>query len=142
MAVSSPCSRIVVIGGLVVAGLQSLAGIAADREPSVTSIRPPKPIAPRSNVLTSEPWNGVPITPLTPGELDQLVAAELRAENISPAARTTDEQFLRRVSLDLTGKLPAPHELADFVADRDPGKRAKVIDKLLRGDAYARHWAK
>src|SRR5947209_4996722 len=42
-----------------------------------------------------------------------------------------DEAFLRRVSLDLTGKLPSPEEVRTFIADRDPQKRAKLIDRLL-----------
>jgi hypothetical protein len=104
-------------------------------------VRPATPITPRSNVLTGEPWTGVPIAKLSPAELDKLLSAELREDHIKPAARTTDEAFLRRVSLDLTGRLPSPQEIADFVRDHDPAKRARLIDKLLAGDAYARHWA-
>jgi hypothetical protein len=107
-----------------------------------SSIRPPGPIVPRSNILSAEPWRGVPIAPLSPAELDKLVAAQLREDNIKPAARTTDEAFLRRVTLDLTGKLPSPTELTDFVTDCDPTKRSRVIDKLLASDAYASHSAK
>src|SRR5207249_3981969 len=55
---------------------------------------------------------------------------------------TTDEQFIRRVSLDLTGKLPPPSEISAFAADTDPAKRARYIDKLLDSDAFARHWAR
>jgi hypothetical protein len=54
---------------------------------------------------------------------------------------TTDETFLRRVSLDLTGKVPTPAELHAFVADPDPHKRAKKIDELLGTEAYAVNWA-
>ena len=71
-----------------------------------------------------------------------MLAAELREDHISPAPRTNDEAFLRRVSLDLTGRLPSPQELTDFVQDRSADKRSKVIDKLLASDAYASHWAK
>ncbi|HEX4591738.1 MAG TPA: DUF1549 domain-containing protein, partial [Gemmataceae bacterium] len=51
------------------------------------------------------------------------------------------EGFIRRVSLDLTGRMPTPREVNDFVKDREPDKRARLIDKLLAGDAYARHRA-
>jgi hypothetical protein len=142
MTVTSPRSRIVALGALAVACLHAVFGTAADRDSAGTSVRPPRPIAPRSNVLTTEPWDGVPIAPLSPAELDGLVAAELREDRLQPAARTTDEQFLRRVSLDLAGHLPTPQELAGFLADRDPAKRSKVIDKLLASDAYAGHRAK
>jgi hypothetical protein len=64
------------------------------------------------------------------------------AGKVTPAPRTTDEQFLRRVRLDLTGELPTPEEVAQFVADNDPHKRARLIDRLLAGDAYTRHWAR
>jgi hypothetical protein len=56
-----------------------------------------------------------------------------------PAA---DETFLRRVSLDLTGKLPDPDEIHRWTAERTPDKRAQLIDKLLHSDAYAVNWAR
>jgi Protein of unknown function (DUF1549)/Protein of unknown function (DUF1553) len=138
--------RMAVLAGIIVAGSYCLPANAADPKSKPTvgdtdGIRPPSPIVPRSNVLTAEPWKGVPIAALTAADLDKLVAAELRTDHIQPAARTTDEAFLRRVTLDLTGKLPTPSELAEFVRDKDPSKRAKVIDKLLASDAYAHHWA-
>lgn len=107
-----------------------------------SSIRPAQPIVPRSNVLTDEPWRGIAIAPLSSGELDELVASELRADKIAPAEKTSDEVFLRRVTLDLTGKLPTAAEIGAFVQDRDPTKRSKVIDKLLDSEAYSKHWAK
>jgi hypothetical protein len=100
------------------------------------------PLAPRSNVLTDEPWHGVTVAPLTPAELDQMVTRELHKIESRTAILTTDAQFLRRVSLDLVGKPPAPQEITDFVADTDPRKRANAIDRLLDSDAYARHRAK
>ncbi len=53
-----------------------------------------------------------------------------------------DGTFLRRVSLDLTGKLPSPKELEDFLADHCPDKRARKIDQLLNSDAYAVNWGR
>jgi hypothetical protein len=53
-----------------------------------------------------------------------------------------DETFLRRVSFDLTGKLPDPDALDRFVIDSSADKRAKVIDQLLASDAYAVNWAR
>ena len=79
--------------------------------------------------------------PLTAGEIDRLVAQELNKAKIKPAPLTTDEQFIRRVWLDLTGSLPMPADVKDFTTTRDPNKRAKLIDRLLSSDEYARHWA-
>ncbi|HEY1377760.1 MAG TPA: DUF1549 domain-containing protein [Gemmataceae bacterium] len=148
MSVTAPRWRIA--GLAVAAGWYTLAANAAAPTPkkapapesASAAVRPPSPIVPRSNVLTAEAWNGVPIMPLSSAELDKLIAAELRDDGIKPAARTSDEAFLRRVSLDLTGRLPGTQELAEFLADRDPAKRSKAIDKLLAGDAFARHWAR
>jgi hypothetical protein len=102
---------------------------------------PLAPPAPRSALLTVEDWQRAPLTPLEPGEIDQLVAHELVEARIEPAPLTTDEQFVRRVTLDLTGELPMPADVDEFVADPDPGKRARVVGKLLDSDKYARHWA-
>ncbi|MFL5342093.1 MAG: DUF1549 domain-containing protein [Gemmataceae bacterium] len=92
--------------------------------------------------LTGDEWKGVPTTSLQAGEIDRLVAKEQAAAKITPSPKTTDEQFLRRVMLDLTGRLPLPADVTEFAADTDPNKRAKVIDKLLDSDDYAKHWAR
>lgn len=99
------------------------------------------PPAPRSVVLKEEDWRQAPLKPVAPSEIDALVARELKRSGIEPLGLTTDEAFIRRVSLDLTGQLPRPAEIAAFVRDTDPEKRARLIDRLLESDAYARHWA-
>jgi hypothetical protein len=104
-----------------------------------------KPVAappPRSALLKVEDWQRAPLKPIQPAELDELVARELRSSKVEPAAPTTDEQFIRRVTLDLTGQLPLPADVTEFVADQHPNKRARLIDKLLDSDEYARHWAR
>jgi hypothetical protein len=116
-------------------------GANAAKQPNQPPAKPVAPPAPRSALLTNEQWRNAPVLPIKPEEIDQLVAKELKASGITATALTTDEQFLRRVSLDLTGKLPALAELTTFVADKDPHKRAKLIDKLLDSEAYASHWA-
>jgi Protein of unknown function (DUF1549)/Protein of unknown function (DUF1553) len=97
---------------------------------------------PRSSLLNSEAWSSVPVTPIKSAEIDALILKELKESGIKPAPLTTDEQFVRRVALDLTGELPVPADVTEFVADKDPNKRAKLIDKLLAGDEYAQHWAR
>jgi hypothetical protein len=56
--------------------------------------------------------------------------------------RAEDETFLRRVWLDLTGKLPDPEEIHRWAADHAADKRARLIDKLLHSDAYAVNWSR
>ena len=77
--------------------------------------KPVAPPAPRSSLLTHEAWQNAPRTPLAPGEIDDLVLKELEASKVEPAPRTTDEQFLRRVTLDLTGQLPLPADVKEKV---------------------------
>jgi hypothetical protein len=67
----------------------------------------------------------------TPTKIDELVVAKLRKLGIVPAPVVDDATFLRRVSLDMTGTLPVPSEVAAFLADKSPDKRARKIDELL-----------
>jgi hypothetical protein len=60
---------------------------------------------------------------------------------IVPSDLCSDEQFIRRVSLDLTGTLPTPDEVRKFIADRDPAKRDKLIDALLERPEYGYYFA-
>jgi hypothetical protein len=90
--------------------------------------------------LEAKDWLKSSTDALKPGEIDQLVAAELARVKIKPAPLTTDEQFIRRAYIDLTGKLPAPADVTAFLNDKAPNKRAKLIDELLESEAYTRHW--
>jgi hypothetical protein len=77
----------------------------------------------------------------TPTKIDELVVAKLRKLGIVPSDLCSDTEFLRRVSLDMTGTLPTPGEVEVFVADASPQKRAKKIDELLGRPTYAARWA-
>jgi hypothetical protein len=118
-----------------------VAGPAGAAPPDKRPEKRPVP-SPRTAFLTLETWANAPVTPVRSAEIDALVLKELQATGVNPAARTTDEQFLRRVTLDLTGELPVPADVIEFVADRDPAKRSKLIDRLLASDEYAQHWAR
>src|SRR5438552_12283681 len=107
-----------------------------------TAQQPVAPPAPRSALLKAKDWQKAPLTPVPPAEIDALIAKELQATKVEPAALTTDEQFIRRVTLDLTGQLPVPADVDEFIADKDLQKRTKLIDKLLGSEEYARHWAR
>ena len=50
-------------------------------------------------------------------------------------------EFLRRVTLDVAGRIPTLDEAERFLADRAPDKRARLVDGLLAGPDYAEHWA-
>jgi Protein of unknown function (DUF1549)/Protein of unknown function (DUF1553) len=74
--------------------------------------------------------------------IDQLVDAKLRRLKIQPSPAVDDATFVRRVSADLTGQLPTPAEVRQFVADSTPSraKRAKMIDNLMARKSYVDHW--
>jgi hypothetical protein len=74
-------------------------------------------------------------------KVDELVVNKLRKVGIVPSGLAGDTEFLRRVSLDVTGTLPTPSEIREFVADKSPDKRAKKIDELLERPGYAAWWA-
>src|SRR4030095_16561706 len=73
--------------------------------------------------------------------IDEIIAARLKAEGVEPAARSSDAEFLRRVSLDLTGAIPRVADVRAFLADERPDKRARMIDRLLDSPAHATHMA-
>ncbi|MDA0919248.1 MAG: DUF1553 domain-containing protein [Planctomycetota bacterium] len=77
----------------------------------------------------------------TPTEIDRLVTRKLARLGVVPSELSSDEDFLRRVSLDMIGTLPTPDEQAAFLADPSPDKRQRRIDELLESPAYADWWA-
>jgi hypothetical protein len=77
----------------------------------------------------------------TPTKIDELVVQKLRKLGVVPSDLCTDTEFLRRVSLDLTGTLPTAAEVEQFLADPSADKRAKKVDELLKSPAYAAWWA-
>ena len=72
--------------------------------------------------------------------IDEVVDSRLKNLRIVPSALATDEQFLRRVSLDLVGLLPTPKEYDAFMKDRDPRKRAVLVDRLLERPEFVDLW--
>jgi hypothetical protein len=74
-------------------------------------------------------------------KIDQFVAARWKQALVKPAAAADDAVFLRRVYLDLTGRIPPLTEARDFLDDNSPDKRAQLVDRLLGSDEYARHLA-
>jgi hypothetical protein len=121
-----------VLGVFAFLGFSEKPSHAADQKPAASLQAAPIP---------ADQWLKAPTTPLKPGEIDRLILQELQKAKIKPAPLITDEQFVRRVFLDLTGELPMPADVTEFLADKAKDKRAKLINKLLDSDEYARHWA-
>ena len=77
---------------------------------------------------------------LAPTRIDELVVAKLSKLGVVPAELSSDEEFLRRVSLDMIGTLPTAGDVTTFVKDPSSDKRSKKIDELLETPAYAQWW--
>ncbi|MEW6159794.1 MAG: DUF1549 domain-containing protein, partial [Verrucomicrobiota bacterium] len=86
---------------------------------------------------------GVPVENLPAGKnfIDELVFKKLRTIGMPPSEICDDATFIRRVTLDVTGRLPTPDEMKRFLADADPGKRDRWIDQIVDSPEYADFFA-
>ena len=75
--------------------------------------------------------------PPTRNLVDKAVFGKLTVLGIPPSPLADDSTFLRRLYIDITGELPTEAEASAFLADKDPAKRDKVIDRLLDSPQYA-----
>jgi hypothetical protein len=72
--------------------------------------------------------------------IDEYVFDKLRRLHIVPAGRSADGEFLRRVCLDLTGTLPPPERVKEFLASHDPRKRERLVDTLMASPEFVDYW--
>lgn len=73
--------------------------------------------------------------------IDDHVVAKLRGLNIEPSPLAGDEMFIRRAFLDASGTLPTPEEVENFLADKSPNKRARLIETILAKPEFTDYWA-
>ena len=94
-----------------------------------------------SEVIVLPPPSGTKPATLSPRNyVDERVFARLAKLHLEPSALCTDEQFLRRASLDLIGLPPTVPEYRRFLADPAPDRRARLVDALLARDEFADVW--
>ncbi|MBU6301906.1 MAG: DUF1553 domain-containing protein [Verrucomicrobia bacterium] len=85
---------------------------------------------------------GAPVPPMVAANfIDELIQRKLKLLGLPPSEQADDAVFLRRVTLDLAGRLPSKAETEAFLADRTPDKRARRIDSLLVSDECAEWFA-
>ncbi len=92
---------------------------------------------PKTRAARSVPASELPVRNF----IDEEIFARLQAEGVPAAPLASDEEFLRRVSLDLTGRIPSAQEVREFAADTDPAKRDNLIEKLLASEAFLDKWS-
>jgi len=73
--------------------------------------------------------------------IDELVMAKLKGLGIEPSPVASDEMFVRRVFLDAAGVLPTPEEVENFLADKSPNKRERLIEAVLNKEEFTDYWA-
>jgi hypothetical protein len=75
-------------------------------------------------------------------KLDEFIAAGYTTAKVKPAALADDAAFLRRVTLDIAGRIPTVAETRKFLADTSPEKRARAVEQLLDGVGYTNHFTR
>ena len=74
-------------------------------------------------------------------EIDGHVWTTLQRLKLKPSDPAPDHTFLRRVTVDIIGRVPTVDETKAFLADSSPDKRERLVDRLLDNPEYAEHWA-
>jgi Protein of unknown function (DUF1549)./Protein of unknown function (DUF1553). len=86
------------------------------------------------------PPSGNLVYPSSVNYIDDEIFGKMKTDGIQSAALSSDDEFLRRVTLDLTGQIPDTATVQAFLADKSAGKRTKTIDALLTSDAFVDRW--
>ena len=95
-----------------------------------------------SAAIASRPAKTITPPTLDAAAIDAMLEKGLATSKTAAAPLTNDEEFARRISLDVTGKLPTPEQVRAFVQRKGKGKRAALIADLLKSPDYATNWAR
>ncbi len=118
-------------GGIVMVG-RGLTSIMVRYSGQVTATRVAVPLGDEAVEA-----NGFPVANF----IDEHVRAELMRLRVPASPMSDDAEFLRRVFLDVTGRLPSPAAAREFMAEpSSPEKRLRLIDELLNSDAFVDFW--
>jgi hypothetical protein len=134
-------------GGLLLAGLLCILRLDAaqkdgadkskggtDKSKAQPNVPAPKPL---KMTIVSE---GSDVTEMAKVINDKLEAG-WKANKIVPSAYADDHEFLRRASLDIIGRIATPEEIRTYMKDPPEKRRSLLIERLLKHEDYARHWA-
>lgn len=72
--------------------------------------------------------------------IDSEIFGKMAKDKIRWTSPASDEEFLRRVTLDLTGQIPTANKVKSFIADTSTDKRDKLVDELLASEEFADRW--
>lgn len=123
-----PAEQVILLKTWIEAGMKWDAGFTFAVDLYEPPLRPRRPELP-------------PVVEGRANPVDRIVDAYFAENSQTRPEAISDAAFLRRVHLDLVGLLPTPQELDEFLADRAPNKRAKMIGALLADELrYTEHW--
>ncbi|MEK7832672.1 MAG: DUF1549 domain-containing protein, partial [Acidobacteriota bacterium] len=72
--------------------------------------------------------------------VDDLIFGKMQSAGVQSAPIATDEEFVRRIYLDLTGRIPSPDDVTNFLKDQDPNKRDVLTDALINSSEFVDKW--
>jgi hypothetical protein len=72
--------------------------------------------------------------------IDTALFQQMATDGIQPAGAAEDAEFLRRVMLDVTGRIPSPQQVRDYTSNTDPGKKAALLSTLIGSKEYTDYW--
>ena len=134
-------SRLII--SLLCAGIAVSGQEAGSRLPKDHPAVPPPDNRTKADRLTNQ------LRPATAGKaepvvrknlIDEFIFGKMEADGIPHAPLSSDEEFFRRIHIDLTGRIPSDSELRTFVSSVDPKKRDKLVDQLVTTHAYKAKW--
>ncbi len=116
---------------------------ASDLKPDIAAVDGKAKVAPFFGAASK--WQAVPVLERTNGEvleeLDSVLAKLWEDNGVDPAQPASDEELLRRVYLDLAGRIPSVSEVRAYRQDKSPGRYTTLVDRLLNSHDYATHLA-
>ncbi len=78
---------------------------------------------------------------LSSKDIDDMLQQQWSKNNLEPSETCSDEEFVRRIYLDLTGRIPTAGEVAAFLSDKSSDKRKNKIDEILNSDEFGNFMA-
>lgn len=94
-------------------------------------------VIPRVDSVAAEVYEKLPRNNF----VDDLVYQKLQTLNVTPSPPASEATFLRRVFIDIIGRLPTAKETRNYLADKSSNKRAALVESLLARPEYVDHWA-
>jgi len=93
------------------------------------------PVAPKPRVVRVASREPIPTV------IDRYIDAAIADANVTASEQADDATIIRRLTLDLVGRIPTTHEVDEYVQSTDPDKRAKLVDRLMVSPGFVRHQA-